>query len=74
MWLKFKDGAHCDQSVGLVCEVWNNTSRNLVYKRPSLYNFIQIVEEINYMFRLFSGWAIIRLRLEYRRKLTSLCS
>jgi hypothetical protein len=31
--------------------------------------YFQIVEEINYMFRLFSGWAIIRLRLEYRRKL-----
>jgi hypothetical protein len=29
----------------------------------------QIVEEINYMFRPFSGWAIIRLRLQYRRKL-----
>jgi hypothetical protein len=29
----------------------------------------QIVEEINYMFRPFSGWAIIRLKLEYRRKL-----
>jgi hypothetical protein len=29
----------------------------------------QIVEEINYTFRPFSGWAIIRLRLEYRRKL-----
>jgi hypothetical protein len=31
--------------------------------------FFQIVEEINYMFRPFSGWAIIRLRQEYRRKL-----
>jgi hypothetical protein len=30
--------------------------------------YFQIVEEINYMFRPFSGWAIIRLRLEYRRK------
>jgi hypothetical protein len=30
---------------------------------------LQIVEEINYMFRPFSGWAIIMLRLEYRRKL-----
>jgi hypothetical protein len=29
----------------------------------------QIVEENNYMSRPFSGWAIIRLRLEYRRKL-----
>jgi hypothetical protein len=29
--------------------------------------YFQIVEE-NYMFRPFSGWAIIRLRLEYRRK------
>jgi hypothetical protein len=29
----------------------------------------QIVEEINYMFRPFSGWAIIRLILEYRKKL-----
>jgi hypothetical protein len=27
----------------------------------------QIVEENNYMFLPFSGWAIIRLRLEYRR-------
>jgi hypothetical protein len=31
--------------------------------------YFQIVEEINDMFRPFSGWAIIRLRLEYRRKL-----
>jgi hypothetical protein len=31
--------------------------------------YFQIVEEINYMFRPFSGWAIIRLRLKYRRKL-----
>jgi hypothetical protein len=31
--------------------------------------YFQIVEEINYMFRPFSGWAIIRLRLEYWRKL-----
>jgi hypothetical protein len=31
--------------------------------------YFQIVEENNYTFRLFSGWAIIRLRLEYRRKL-----
>jgi hypothetical protein len=30
--------------------------------------YFQIVEE-NYMFRPFPGWAIIRLRLEYRRKL-----
>jgi hypothetical protein len=30
--------------------------------------YIQIVEENNYMFRPFSGWAIITLRLEYRRK------
>jgi hypothetical protein len=30
--------------------------------------YFQIVE-INYMFRPFFGWAIIRLRLEYRRKL-----
>jgi hypothetical protein len=29
----------------------------------------KIVEENNYMFRPFSGLAIIRLRLEYRRKL-----
>jgi hypothetical protein len=29
----------------------------------------KIVEEINYMFRPFSGWATIGLRLEYRRKL-----
>jgi hypothetical protein len=31
--------------------------------------YFQIVEENNHMFRPFSGWAIIRLRLEYRRKL-----
>jgi hypothetical protein len=31
--------------------------------------YFQIVEENNYMFRPLSGWAIIRLRLEYRRKL-----
>jgi hypothetical protein len=31
--------------------------------------YFQIVEEIKYMFRPFSGWAIIRLRLEYCRKL-----
>jgi hypothetical protein len=31
--------------------------------------YFQIVEKNNYMFRSFSGWAIIRLRLEYRRKL-----
>jgi hypothetical protein len=31
--------------------------------------YFQIVEEISYMFRAFSGWAIVRLRLEYRRKL-----
>jgi hypothetical protein len=31
--------------------------------------YFQIVEENNYMFRPFSGWAIIRLRLECRRKL-----
>jgi hypothetical protein len=31
--------------------------------------YFQIVEENNYMFRPFSRWAIIRLRLEYRRKL-----
>jgi hypothetical protein len=30
--------------------------------------YFQIFEENNYMFRPFSGWAIIRLRLEYRRK------
>jgi hypothetical protein len=30
--------------------------------------YFQIVEENDYMFRPFSGWAIIRLRLEYRRK------
>jgi hypothetical protein len=29
--------------------------------------YFQIVEENNYMFRPFSGLAIIRLRLEYRR-------
>jgi hypothetical protein len=31
--------------------------------------YFQIVEEINYIFRPFYGWAIIRLRLEYWRKL-----
>jgi hypothetical protein len=31
--------------------------------------YFQIVEENSYMFRSFSGWAIIRLRLDYRRKL-----
>jgi hypothetical protein len=31
--------------------------------------YFQIVEENTYMFRPLSGWAIIRLRLEYRRKL-----
>jgi hypothetical protein len=35
--------------------------------------YFQIVEEINYMFRPFSGWPIIRLRLEYRRKLILQC-
>jgi hypothetical protein len=30
--------------------------------------YFQIVEENNYMFRPFAWWAIIRLRLEYRRK------
>jgi hypothetical protein len=32
--------------------------------------YFQIVEEINYMFRPFSRWVIIRLRLEYQGKLT----
>jgi hypothetical protein len=31
--------------------------------------YFHIVEENNYMFQPSSGWAIIRLRLEYRRKL-----
>jgi hypothetical protein len=31
--------------------------------------YFQIVDENKYMFRHFSGWTIIRLRLEYRRKL-----
>jgi hypothetical protein len=31
--------------------------------------YFQIVEENNYIFWPFSGWALIRLRLEYRRKL-----
>jgi hypothetical protein len=31
--------------------------------------YFQFVEENNYMFRPFSGWAIIRLRLEHRAKL-----
>jgi hypothetical protein len=30
--------------------------------------YFKIVEENNYMFRPFSGWAIIRSRLEYRTK------
>jgi hypothetical protein len=30
--------------------------------------YFQFVEENNYMFRPFSGWAIIRLRLEHREK------
>jgi hypothetical protein len=32
--------------------------------------YFQIVEEINYMLRPFSVWAIVRLKLEYLRKLT----
>jgi hypothetical protein len=32
--------------------------------------YFQTVEEINYMFRPFSGWAIIRLKPEYSRNLT----
>jgi hypothetical protein len=31
--------------------------------------YFQIVEENSYMFWPFTGWAIIRLRLEYQRKL-----
>jgi hypothetical protein len=31
--------------------------------------YFQIVEEINYMFWPFSGWTIIRVKLEYQRKL-----
>jgi hypothetical protein len=31
--------------------------------------YFQIVQENNYMFRPFSVWVIIRLRLEYRRRL-----
>jgi hypothetical protein len=31
--------------------------------------YFKIVEKNNYMFRPFSGWAIIRLRLKYRKKL-----
>jgi hypothetical protein len=31
--------------------------------------YFQIVEENNCMFRPFSGWAIIGLRLEFQRKL-----
>jgi hypothetical protein len=30
--------------------------------------YFKIVEEKNYMFRPFSGWAIVRLRLEYLSK------
>jgi hypothetical protein len=35
--------------------------------------YFKIVEEINYMFRPFSGCAIIRLRLKYPRKLILQC-
>jgi hypothetical protein len=31
--------------------------------------YLKIVEEVNYMFRPFSGWGIVRLKLEYPRKL-----
>jgi hypothetical protein len=31
--------------------------------------YYQIFEEINYTIRPFTRWVIIRLRLEYRRKL-----
>jgi hypothetical protein len=31
--------------------------------------YFQIVEEINYVFRPFCGWTIIRLKLDYRSKL-----
>jgi hypothetical protein len=31
--------------------------------------YFKIAEKINYMFLSFSGWAIIRFTLEYRRKL-----
>jgi hypothetical protein len=31
--------------------------------------YFKFVEENNYMFRPFSGWAIIRLRLKHRGKL-----
>jgi hypothetical protein len=32
------------------------------------HSYFKIIEDNNYMFRPFSGWAIIRLRLEYLRK------
>jgi hypothetical protein len=35
-----------------------------VYMAVVTQLYFQIVEEINYMFRPFSGWAIIRLKLE----------
>jgi hypothetical protein len=40
-------------------------TRMAVVRQP----YFKIVEENNYMFRPFSGWDIVRLRLEYRRKL-----
>jgi hypothetical protein len=40
-----------------------------VYMTVVTQLYFQIVEEINEIFRPFSGWAIIRLKLEYRRKL-----
>jgi hypothetical protein len=35
--------------------------------------YFQIFEEIHYVFRPFSGWAIISLILEYQRKLILQC-
>jgi hypothetical protein len=35
--------------------------------------YFQFVEENNYMFQPFSGWAIIRLRLEHQGKLILQC-
>jgi hypothetical protein len=50
-----------------VIQYWHTLSVKMsVVKQP----YLQIVEEIYKMFRPFSGWAIIRLKLEYRRKLT----
>jgi hypothetical protein len=48
-------------------EDWQKLS---VYMTVITKLYFQTVEEISYMFRPFSGWAIIRFELEYLRKLT----